>query len=511
MSTSTPAAAAPAPFFQLRSPPGTALPRLGSVLGRVSTPAVLTYTQHGLPPHLTIDLWRHLPDMTAFHITLAALVEQPSAAALASSHSPLAPTLASYLHYPPSSFLLLSLSDPLLPAQQCSDTSLLVASPQGNLRVAPLHLVQRARTLRPDALLLASDGFTASSEADANRERKAVRRTLRWVKEQLNALYGESDNAAQASEVNSHDGSDSGESGERRSKRQRLLDKQEEAIRRKTRAVEAAAASDNAEATATATSASAADVQLSAARHTAPPHIVVPLPLTSNAAEQQLYMGDILAHKQLLDGFSVAVPPVNSDAALSLLPSVLSQLPVDSLRHCSSHPPSLSSLFAVACSGIDLISTALPTHHSLQGRALSLHSPALSLHSTQHVTSALPLAADCPCYTCAHHTRAYVHHLLRVKEMTATVLLDIHNTHVVMEAMRLVRERLAAAVDEQSAESWQKWRDEWLHKLEANEELEKEEFDREKQKETAGAPAATSDDSISKADKARSNAPVDTS
>jgi queuine tRNA-ribosyltransferase subunit QTRTD1 len=34
-----------------------------------------------------------------------------------------------------------------------------------------------------------------------------------------------------------------------------------------------------------------------------------------------------------------------------------------------------------------------------------------------------PLLAECQCYSCQNHTRAYVHHLLKTHEMLATVLL----------------------------------------------------------------------------------------
>ena len=34
-----------------------------------------------------------------------------------------------------------------------------------------------------------------------------------------------------------------------------------------------------------------------------------------------------------------------------------------------------------------------------------------------------PLLSGCSCYTCTHHTKAYIHHLLAVKEILATVLL----------------------------------------------------------------------------------------
>lgn len=40
-----------------------------------------------------------------------------------------------------------------------------------------------------------------------------------------------------------------------------------------------------------------------------------------------------------------------------------------------------------------------------------------------------PLVAGCSCFTCANHSRAYMHHLLHTHEMLASVLLEMHNTH----------------------------------------------------------------------------------
>jgi queuine tRNA-ribosyltransferase len=38
-----------------------------------------------------------------------------------------------------------------------------------------------------------------------------------------------------------------------------------------------------------------------------------------------------------------------------------------------------------------------------------------------------PIDEECDCYTCAHYTRAYMHHLFKAKEMLASTLATIHN------------------------------------------------------------------------------------
>ena len=42
-----------------------------------------------------------------------------------------------------------------------------------------------------------------------------------------------------------------------------------------------------------------------------------------------------------------------------------------------------------------------------------------------------PIDAECDCYTCAHYTRAYLHHLFKAKEMLAATLCTIHNERFV--------------------------------------------------------------------------------
>ena len=43
-----------------------------------------------------------------------------------------------------------------------------------------------------------------------------------------------------------------------------------------------------------------------------------------------------------------------------------------------------------------------------------------------------PLDASCSCVACRHHTRAYLHHLIRSEELLGLTLLSIHNlTHLI--------------------------------------------------------------------------------
>jgi len=50
-----------------------------------------------------------------------------------------------------------------------------------------------------------------------------------------------------------------------------------------------------------------------------------------------------------------------------------------------------------------------------------------------------PLADGCDCYTCAHYTRAYLHHLFKAKEMISCTLATIHNERFIVKLVDDVR------------------------------------------------------------------------
>ncbi|HYP44066.1 MAG TPA: tRNA guanosine(34) transglycosylase Tgt [Propionibacteriaceae bacterium] len=55
-----------------------------------------------------------------------------------------------------------------------------------------------------------------------------------------------------------------------------------------------------------------------------------------------------------------------------------------------------------------------------------------------------PIDEGCDCYTCAHYTRAYLHHLFKASEMLACTLCTIHNERFIV---RLVDDIRASIVD----------------------------------------------------------------
>lgn len=53
----------------------------------------------------------------------------------------------------------------------------------------------------------------------------------------------------------------------------------------------------------------------------------------------------------------------------------------------------------------------------------------MCMKDTGHRLDMRALVAGCSCYSCRKYSRAYIHHLVQVKEMLGKVLLQIHNIH----------------------------------------------------------------------------------
>ena len=118
------------------------------------------------------------------------------------------------------------------------------------------------------------------------------------------------------------------------------------------------------------------------------------------------------------------------------------ELPDDKPRHLLgiSEP---DDLFTAIENGADTFDCVTP---SRVGRNAALYRPDGRFNVTRAANRRdfSPVDADCDCYTCAHYTCAYLHHLFRAKEMVANTLATIHNERFIV---RLVDQIRASIVD----------------------------------------------------------------
>jgi queuine tRNA-ribosyltransferase len=106
----------------------------------------------------------------------------------------------------------------------------------------------------------------------------------------------------------------------------------------------------------------------------------------------------------------------------------------------------IDDVFSGVRNGIDTFDCVSPTRIARHGWALAEGVPGnkLNLRNARFREDSDPLDPRCGCYACAKFTRAYIHHLIKVGEMTGMVLLSIHNVATMTRLMREIRAAIPA-------------------------------------------------------------------
>ncbi len=115
-------------------------------------------------------------------------------------------------------------------------------------------------------------------------------------------------------------------------------------------------------------------------------------------------------------------------------------LPEDKPRHLLGIGEPID-LFEAVQAGCDLFDCIAPTR---MGRHGTLHTKngRMNIRNAKFVDDFSKIEDDCTCYTCTHHTRAYLAHLFRGEEMTAATLASIHNLHFILRMVEKIRESI---------------------------------------------------------------------
>jgi queuine tRNA-ribosyltransferase len=88
--------------------------------------------------------------------------------------------------------------------------------------------------------------------------------------------------------------------------------------------------------------------------------------------------------------------------------------------------------------GVDVFDSAFPTRMARHGRAFT-HSGDILIPRSKHKESFKPLDAECDCFVCKNHSRAYLHHLSKGHEQNALMLLSYHNTYFMSKLLSDIR------------------------------------------------------------------------
>ena len=117
------------------------------------------------------------------------------------------------------------------------------------------------------------------------------------------------------------------------------------------------------------------------------------------------------------------------------------RLPADKPRYLMGVGAPEDIVEAVAA-GIDMFDCVLPTRNARNGWLFTRYGD-VKIRNARYRDDTRPLDATCPCYTCAHFSRGYLHHLQKVNEILGARLNTLHNLHYYQTLMRELRGAIA--------------------------------------------------------------------
>lgn len=121
---------------------------------------------------------------------------------------------------------------------------------------------------------------------------------------------------------------------------------------------------------------------------------------------------------------------------------VSSELPADKPRHMLgiSEP---DDLFAAIAAGADTFDCVSPSRVARNAAVYSA-TGRFNITGARYRRDFTPIDAECDCYTCAHYTRAYLHHLFKAKEILSATLCTIHNERFIIRLVDQIRAAISA-------------------------------------------------------------------
>jgi queuine tRNA-ribosyltransferase len=143
-------------------------------------------------------------------------------------------------------------------------------------------------------------------------------------------------------------------------------------------------------------------------------------------------------------GFGIGGLSVGESAAerAVALDAVAAVLPAESPRYVMGLGDTAGVLDAVG-RGFDLFDCVWPTRLARHGKAITAYGD-FSIRRAEFAADSRPLDPDCGCFTCRHHSRAYLRHLRVTDELLGHRLMSIHNLTYTLGILRQAREAIAS-------------------------------------------------------------------
>lgn len=91
--------------------------------------------------------------------------------------------------------------------------------------------------------------------------------------------------------------------------------------------------------------------------------------------------------------------------------------------------------------GVDLFDCVMPSRNARHGHIFTMNG-IINMNNAKYRLDESPLEEGCGCPTCQKHSKAYIHHLFKSKEMLAMRLCVMHNLYFYNKLMEKIRDAL---------------------------------------------------------------------
>ena len=143
------------------------------------------------------------------------------------------------------------------------------------------------------------------------------------------------------------------------------------------------------------------------------------------------------------DGYAIGGLAVGEgqEAMFDVLDYAPGQLPEDKPRYLMGVGKPDDLVGAVE-RGVDMFDCVLPSRSGRNGQAFTAQGP-INIRNAKFAEDLNPLDSDCACSVCQTYSRAYLHHLIRAKEILGAMLMTEHNIAFYQSLMAGMREAIA--------------------------------------------------------------------
>ena len=143
-----------------------------------------------------------------------------------------------------------------------------------------------------------------------------------------------------------------------------------------------------------------------------------------------------------LDGYAIGGLAVGepTEVMYEIIEAVEPFAPADKPRYLMGVGTPVNILEAVY-RGVDLFDCVMPSRNARHGHLFTKQG-VININNAKYETDDSPIDRECGCPVCQHHTRAYIRHLLKAKEMLGMRLAVMHNLWFYNNLMQEIRDNL---------------------------------------------------------------------